>query len=110
MNEQHRAAAELLAAMTDAEAAAFVAEARAPGPPPQLSRADLAGMRPAEIEAARVAGQLDTLMGAPPAQVELKARAARQAPLTRAEVAELYRVREYELLAGYSAHTDRITN
>lgn len=102
-------ASDYLAAMTDAEAAEFITEARRPIPP-QLSRADLAGMTPAAINAAREAGQCADLLGVPREQTELITRATRLQPVSRADLAALNRAGRHDLTAAYAPHADRITD
>lgn len=108
MTDPRQAAADLLAAMTNDEFAAFAAEART-APPAQLTRAELAGMTPDAIVAARDAGQLADVLGVPREEAELLARAGRLAPITRAELARLTRMGRPDLAAAYAAHPDRIT-
>ncbi len=102
-------AADYLAALTDDELKAFIHDARQPDAA-QLTKADLAGMKPEAIEAARVAGRLDGLLGVPREQTELIARAQRRDPVTRADLAELNRLGRYDLVSGYAARLDLITN
>ena len=63
-NTRH-AAADLLAAMTDDEFSEFARTARDPARTRQLTRDDLKGMTPEAIDAARVGGRLDNLLGRP---------------------------------------------
>lgn len=69
----------------------------------QLAAADLAGMTPGQIEEARLAGRLATLLGTPAETVALLAKARGEGPLTAADVSELYRIREYDLIDGARA-------
>ena len=76
----------------------------------QLTRDALATMTPQQIEAARLAGRLDALMGAPAELVEARRLARNLEPITRDQLRTLNRARDHALVAKYTAHTDRITD
>jgi hypothetical protein len=65
MTQPPREVLDYLATLTDDEYAAVSRTARDPDRTRQLTRADLQGMTPEAIDAARVAGTLDTLLGRP---------------------------------------------
>lgn len=62
----------------------------------QIEQHELAGMSPTAIDEARQAGRLDLLLGADPADVELRERAV-AGRITQAEAARLNALHHYDL-------------
>lgn len=74
----------------------------------QLTRADLAGMPPDQIEAARLAGRLDALLGIPEDERDALAAARGEGPLTREHVRTLWRTGRHDHIEAARA-AGRIT-
>lgn len=107
MTDAHRAAADYVAAMTEAELAAFIAEARTT--PGQLTAADLKGMTPEQIVTAKQQGRLDHALGVDAAETELLDRARKLGQVTRAELNLLRELGRDDLVAAYASSLDRVT-
>lgn len=76
----------------------------------QLTRGDLAAMTPQQIEAARLAGRLDAVLGTSPELVEARRLARNAEPITRDQLRTLNRARDYALVAKYTAHIHLVTD
>lgn len=68
----------------------------------QLCRGDLAGMTPEQIVEAKADGRINDLLGIPPEETALIAR-ARDGQITPADVKALYALRQYDLIADAQA-------
>ncbi|MEV5691136.1 hypothetical protein [Micromonospora globbae] len=69
----------------------------------QLTRADLKHMSAHDILTAREQGQLADLLGEPPATRDAADKARAGQPLTRTDIAELYKARRYDLITAANA-------
>jgi len=76
--------------------------------PDQLTRTNLAGMTPDQIEAARLAGRLDDLLGIPRDEHDALAAARGDAPLNLEHVRHLARLGHHDQIEAARA-AGRIT-